>query len=375
MDTIQITKLMANIVRLFEKHSETQLDPSSLEAKQVAHKYSNTKHPIYRLFLNGKLVNNKNNLAIEYQCIRCNALNVVALNNIKRKINNGMKGCIHCNETPERIAKHEQFFQDLQDGMTKMEEKHTLTIAEKVDKSKTLFEEEDDDFKDNYFRKHLRTDEFQRIRPQIISIQNGNIGYKALQSLVYHPAITVSNQTRYAPYLFDPHKQYLIKINYITFMCEVCGDHFTNRDLCMQKNKYKLLCQDCNFSNNTFKIKQLKNHLNETLTYQSKLELKFINFCKGNKLRIIDGPRIFYKWKPHEKVYRVDFLLPSLGLLIELKDNHCWHREQVESGKWGAKEKAAKEYCASNGLEFMMIYPKNYVDQCSKIKNLLINKI
>ena len=46
-------------------------------------------------------------------------------------------------------------------------------------------------------------------------------------------------------------------------------------------------------------------------------------------------------------------------MVIELKDNHIWHKKQVESGKWEKKENGAKQYCNINGLKYVLLFPND----------------
>jgi hypothetical protein len=59
------------------------------------------------------------------------------------------------------------------------------------------------------------------------------------------------------------------------------------------------------------------------------------------------------------RVYRVDFQIPEYKRLVEIKDNHVWHKIQIENGKWGAKEECAKKWCDDNGWKYDIIFPKN----------------
>ena len=61
--------------------------------------------------------------------------------------------------------------------------------------------------------------------------------------------------------------------------------------------------------------------------------------------------------------------------LIEIKDNHIWHMNDLKSGKWAAKENAAKELI-QKGIynEYKMITPKNWVEELKILKDKL-NKI
>jgi hypothetical protein len=57
-------------------------------------------------------------------------------------------------------------------------------------------------------------------------------------------------------------------------------------------------------------------------------------------------------------VYVVDFQIPSVKTLVEIKDNHVWHKKQVETGKWGKKEGAARKWCDDHGWRYDIIFPK-----------------
>jgi len=67
--------------------------------------------------------------------------------------------------------------------------------------------------------------------------------------------------------------------------------------------------------------------------------------------------------------YKVDFAIPKIKTLIEIKDNHIWHREQVSSGKWGEKIKGVDNYIITSSMysNFKVIFPKNYVVETKNI--------
>lgn len=377
MNQYEIDKLMNSITRVFEKHTGKEYNTMSLSVKKTVHQYSNTKTPIYRLYFEDQIIINKNSFAVEYKCVYCQSSSIVSLNNIKRKINKGMKRCIHCIETDEKIQRQKHFGEDLRQGKIKTKAqtpKQNLTISEKLKESEIEFENEDDDFKDLYFRKHLTISDFERIRTHIISIQNGVITEDYFKKLVYYPVTRIYNQTKYSPYMYDETKDILIKINYITYKCDSCQSSFTNRDLFVQKNKLKILCQDCHFCNRSFSIRHIKNAFGESLHYQSKYELKFVKYCNDNRIRVVNGPKIQYIWNNVSRNYIVDFFIPELNLLVELKDMHHWHMENIKNGKWKLKEQAAKEYCEKNNMTFRLIYSKNYTKECLAISRLISSK-
>ena len=75
-----------------------------------------------------------------------------------------------------------------------------------------------------------------------------------------------------------------------------------------------------------------------------------------------------YKNKTH--IYKVDFKIQDI--LIEIKDNHIWHRNQVKNGIWNIKEKESIEYIKKNNLScYLLINPQNWNEQLKKIKNML----
>ena len=155
----------------------------------------------------------------------------------------------------------------------------------------------------------------------------------------------------------------MINYNNITYKCENCDKYFrTTRKPIERKNNSKCLCKDCSFSNKIFKIKHILNKNNEKITYQSSPELELINFCNDNDILIKNGPHIKYFFDGKIRQYHIDFIIEENGLLIEIKDNHIWHKNQVKSGKWKLKETAAKKYAKKNNLKYKLIFTQYLKD-------------
>jgi hypothetical protein len=106
--------------------------------------------------------------------------------------------------------------------------------------------------------------------------------------------------------------------------------------------------------------------------YQSKLELKFINWCAENNINVINGPNIEYIFNNKTHKYRVDFQINKI--LIEIKDFHIWHKNQVESGLLEIKTNCVQKYIIENNLDkYFFITSNNWNQMLSELKNILNN--
>ena len=286
-----------------------------------------------------------NNLMCEYECMNCKRLNIVTLNNVSRKFKKNIFNCATCKEYEGLAIKDTKQIK--------------VNLLSRLQTNQLEFENEDDDFKKMYFRKHLTIEEFERIRERITSFQHDK--FDTLSNFVYFPCVKIPNQTQYNPYLYDKTRDVLEKIIYIHFKCECCECVFFNRDLYIQKNKLKLLCNECNFTNNVFNIRSSVNFNNEKLVYKSKVEKKLIDFCNNNGIIITNGP---YSLNGLKK-YKVDFHLPSLNVLIMMCKND---KQQLCNGKLNNNE-LLKHY-----NEIIMISSKSFVEKTNYILKLT-NKI
>jgi hypothetical protein len=160
------------------------------------------------------------------------------------------------------------------------------------------------------------------------------------------------------------------KANQPIIKCDNCEKTWRCKSLEGFKNCYKILCPDCKLCNRTFKIRPIKNINNQIITYQSKLELKFVEWCASNNLVVTNGPNIDYSFNNKHHKYRVDFQIKDI--LIEIKDFHIWHKNQVESGLWDIKIKAVDKYIIENGLrKYFFITPNNWKQMVKEILNIM----
>lgn len=400
LDTIMLLKKNIIKIELNEKKNNNILkiwendDLDFFSINKITHKYSNTKVPLYRFFYNKNntsdfynyeenIITRNNHYNITYKCINCNSIHKVALNNILRKINNNIIKCRICKEYEEmkkenQSIKMKMHYYNIKNNITKTIKNITneFNLLDKLNNDKNKFYDYDSDFKENYFKRNMDNKEFEYIRKKIISIQNKK--FIMNDDFIYYPCVSISNQTRFCPYLYSKVNNNIEKIVNIELKCENCSNIFFSKDLHSHKNKIKALCKDCNLTNNVFKIRSYKNLANESICYQSKFELKFIRYCNENKILLINGPKINYLRENSNKShsYKIDFAIPKIKLLIEIKDNHIWHRDQVKSGKWDEKVKGVENFLQNKNNynnviyeKYIVIYPKNYLYECKNILN------
>jgi hypothetical protein len=231
-----------------------------------------------------------------------------------------------------------------------------LSLREQKAGSDVLFDEYDDDFKDTYYSYHLTDEDYKRVSKNIISLQNGK--YK-IEDLEYWAVFKTNNQMLFSSVFYDKANDLIIKANQPILRCENCGNDWRTKTLEKFKNCHKILCSSCTLCNKTFKIRTAKNCVNDSILYQSKLELNFINWCNNNSIIVKNGPTI----PCIERKYKVDFRINDL--LIEIKDN----KNDTKLGKNDAKINAVKE-AIEKGMykEYYLITPDIWVNTLKTIK-------
>jgi DNA-directed RNA polymerase subunit RPC12/RpoP len=367
---------LTNIVSIRDKSHTTCIKWESLEIKKIITKYSNTNTPIYKLVIDGKPISRNNSLLVKYKCFTCSVEQEITLNLYTRKINNGGKNCISCvNKMPEKAGAQSNFMKNNSSKIIKGEylkidkvKPKAVPLIDHLNISREHWNDEDDDFKMNYFMKHLTVDDFERIKHLIQDINNSKI--IDLTNWQYEPTYRIWNQTRYTPMLVNKAENVVEKPYYIKFVCENCGEHFTHRDLEIVKNKIKIFCKDCSFTNKTFKLRSMTLKDGTNILWQSLQERRFIEWCESNKIAIKNGPHLPYIFNGVQRTYRVDFELPVLKELVEIKDNHCWYKEQVQSGKQSMKEASANKWCIDNNYKYNILFPKNIQEFKNRIHDI-----
>jgi hypothetical protein len=351
---ITIGKYADSIVSVRDKATLTDLSHTPRELLLMTHINSNIKTPVARLKLNGDLVKKHNSILIGYICTSCNVKSEITLNLFLRKINRNIDKCNACKNLDEGKRTMQASYMRGEYIPHRKELWSEKSLSTRVEESCNQFSSESYDFQSSYYIKHLTVEDFDRIRSKIISIGNDKI--RDVSKWKYIPTYRVCNQSRYTPMLINWESNAIEKPSYIKWSCDSCSTSFVNRDIEVQKNRLRILCAECSFCNRTFKVKSMDTKWGK-LRYQSQQEFRFIKWCIDHDIKIINGPNIPYMWNEKKHSYRVDFQLPDHKRLVELKDNHIWHKYQIENGKWGAKEMCAKEWCVANSWEYDLVFP------------------
>lgn len=292
-----------------------------------------------------------NKTKVVYQC-KCGKINTILL---KKFLGKKRIKCPSCREDEEKRRNHSRYFVE---GYQK-----------KIIKEKKIvydFSKESNDFKEKYYKRHLTASEFYLLLPHIksingINVQNSNVIY------VEHEVIY--NQYKYMPHVIINNIN--VPFTNVELICEKCKKHFSISDRRSKKEKLlkdEILCKDCSFNNKRYQIKMYKTIFGDTIKYQSETEFIFIKKCEKNKIRILNGFDIKYHFNESEHIYKVDFFLPEHKFLIEIKGNHIWHRKQIETGKWNAKENAAVNYAKINDLHFKLLFLNEFNDFFTQLK-------
>lgn len=363
MDLFEI--LAKRIVKLYDK--DGSILKGNFKIGYYKSKYSSFNGETIRLFLNNEPLG-KEGYRVDYKC-KCGSINNILLQ--KYLLRNENSSCIKCRELDDDKRNNQSNY--MKDTLNKnngsiikkrIKNVEELSTDEKITKSKVLFNNESDDYKEKYFKINTTIDEFNSHKNSIISINDVSI-----DDLDFIPFLSIKNHIRFSQYIKNRKNGELLKFTKIVYNCDSCGKDFISSGRRLPKEKlsqYKILCKDCALCNKAFKVRSHRNLEGNKIVYQSKPELDLIDFCNSNDIIINNGPYIEYHWDNKKRNYRVDF--ETKNMLIEIKDDHIWHRNQVESGQWEEKEKAAINYCKKNNKDFKLIFKKDIISFLNSIK-------
>lgn len=335
-----LNKLSSLIISVVDENDNI-IPFQNIQIKLEISKYSSSHSPSPVLILDNQIkFYRNNNIKIIYKCV-CGNENKILW---KRFLTKKTLHCQHCRETEEKKKWHSE--------VLKMKHKK-IEYTPKTSKEKRIynFELESDSFKKKYFEKNLTLEEFEKAKKYIFSIKGVIVTNKDYILLPHENGV---NHKKYRQMVLIDNQK--IPLKDIILQCPLCGKTFSiSRMLKERVIKHNYDCKSCYLNNKTFAIKKIDNNL----CYQSQQELAFINECKKRHIQIINGDEIFYEYEGKTHIYKIDFYLPYYRYQIEIKDNHIWHKKQIESGKWIAKEKNAKMYCLNNNMQYYLLFPKD----------------
>ena len=330
-----------SIQYIINKDTNEKLEINSIKCELFTNKYSAKKASIWCLYINDKQIKKKDNYIFNYKCIVCSTIHNVSTTQILRKINNISQNCYLCRNSDKCINST---------NFTDVRQKY-------IDQFNNL----DDDFKDNYFKSHLTDIEYDRLKKNMKSFNN----HTDINNYEYWPIYKADNQMIFTSVIYDKVNNTIFKPHQPIIICDDCGNESKETDIVKFKNNVNIICKDCSCTK-VAKMKIIKNINKEVILYQSKLELKFITWCNNNGIILYNGPKVEYVFNEKSRIYRVDFRINNI--LIEIKDNHIWHQNDVKSGKWLSKENAVKKLVKNNIYEdFYFINPSNWDSMVKKL--------
>lgn len=370
-------QLVQSIVGVYQNDGVTPKKYTSISASYTASKYTSTKQPIWRLMIDGTETTRKTSLLIQYKCLSCTATSTVSMLSFLRKLNKqSPEVCYMCrNQNEEKRKVHSVWMTGKNIRALPIKVTTRIDARELHFHAKRDFLNLSQESRANYWRRHLTDQKMSAMMPYIQSLRNGNIPSERLQRCQYWDVFPSGNQMRFTPVFYDPVDDEVIRIDQPIIRCEQCNNNWRCKNMQPLVGCKKILCASCKLCRRTFKIRGTTNIGNEKLVYQSKPEKQFIDWCAQNNIVVKNGPSLSYEFQSKEKVYKVDFLIPSIGYLVEVKDDHCWHRKQIESGQWLCKEQAANDAIARGDYErFLLLTPttkanclQNILKRISKI--------
>jgi hypothetical protein len=223
----------------------------------------------------------------------------------------------------------------------------------------TTFQSLSDTERAEYFKTHLDANKMANVMASLVSLHNGNIPCERLAKCEYWDVYPSHNQMRFSPVFFDSINCEVIRITQPVMKCEQCDTQWRCKDLKPIVTAQRILCPSCKLCRRTFKIRGTLNINGDKVVYQSRPEYEFITWCKENNIVVVNGPCVPYSFQNKKRIYKVDFMLPCIKYLVEVKDDHCWHKFQVQSGQWDCKMSSVSSLVEIGEFSrFLLLTPK-----------------
>lgn len=353
--------LVSAIVGVYSKDGVTPYAYDKVQAVHTSRKYTSTKQPIWRLDIDGIETTRKTQLIIQYRCLTCHCSNTVSMVTFLRKLNGkSIDTCCLCkNKDVDKRLQHSNWMKGKDIRKYRKESSVSKSQYEIYNTSMHNFQNIPENERIAYYKRHLSSDQMKRILPHIVSLRNGHISSERLSKCEYWDVFSSLNQMKFVPVFHDPINDEVIRIDQPIITCEQCGCKWRCKNMKSFVDCVKVLCPTCKLCRKTFKIRSSLNIVGTKITHQSRPEKTFIEWCASHNIIVENGPSLSYVFNNKEHTYKVDFVIPSIGYLIEIKDDHCWHKQQQATGKWACKEQAAFDQIEKGVYsKFLLLTPK-----------------
>lgn len=281
-------------------HKGFVMIPNEIRVVNLISKFSSTKKPSKKIEINGDVILDRTD-KLTYICPNCRREIEILVGKFILKNSENCRSCKEKDLTKrtkqsEYIKKSFKEFNKVVGKQNSDLKFSKLTTNQLIDLSDSSFSNETSEFRDDYLKKTISTEEFNSIRQFISNIDGIEIDDR--DKIQYYRHIKNTNQTKYSVKVLINGVFHLL--DKCEFICQVCNEKFVGRNIL---NKYKngILCKDCSFSNRTFKFKYTLNINGDRVVYQSNPELKLINHYNFSGNLIKNGPRIKYRFDGKDK--------------------------------------------------------------------------
>lgn len=251
-------QIIESITHLINKKSKIDIPIVKKELK-----FDNS---LYHLYINDIKIKKTSEHLIKYRCLTCDSENLVSTTHFLNKIKLSKKRCSLCNDTNNHHLLTNKTYRD----------KHRDSIE--------LFKTFPEQYKNAYLLSHLLEEDYQRIKRCLISFCNDK--FTDIENYEYWTIYKIHNQMNFSSVIYDKVNDIIFKADQPIIRCDNCQNNWRCKSLESFKNCYKILCQTCKLDNQIKKIKICKNIDGDNLMYQTRFELRFINWCKSNGIAL-----------------------------------------------------------------------------------------
>jgi hypothetical protein len=222
-------QILNSITQFKNKNTNEIIPIIKKEIKFESSKYSSTKENIWHVFINDIKLKKTSEYIISYKCLTCDQINTIATTQFLRKIRQCKKGCYLCSNIGNynEIKKNNIPFNE-----------NKISYNETYKNSLIEFETFPDQYKNSYLLSHLTTEDYNRIKKNIISFCNGKCC--DLNEYEFWSIYKVNNQMKFSSVIYDKKNDIIFKANQPIIKCDNCGNNWRCKSLEKFKNDYKI---------------------------------------------------------------------------------------------------------------------------------------